>query len=150
MVSSNNYIPYKKQKNPSYILVHHTVGNLTLEQCRAYHISLGWIDIGYHKYISPNGLVYQGRPDWAVGSHCPGFNDKSISIALVGDFSKRPLTDEQVFSLIQTIVILCKRHNIPIANVITHTVALKGATSCPGDFLIKKMPYILEFVQSYF
>ncbi|CAO1308808.1 unnamed protein product [Diamesa hyperborea] len=51
----------------------------------------GWQDIGYNFCIGGDGLIYEGRGWQAMGAHTPGFNDKSLGICFLGDFtSVRP------------------------------------------------------------
>ena len=41
-------------------------------------------DIGYHWLIERNGVAIQCRPEHTPGNHCPGFNQSSVAICLVG------------------------------------------------------------------
>ncbi len=56
----------------------------TFQQCRADHIKQGWKDIGYHYYITRDGVVHDGRPISAVGAHCKGHNKHSIGVCYEG------------------------------------------------------------------
>lgn len=58
--------------------------NYTFEQCRADHKRRGWRDIGYHYYITRDGLTHYGRPLWMSGAHCKGHNRDSIGICYEG------------------------------------------------------------------
>lgn len=56
----------------------------TAADCRAFHISKGWLDIGYHYFIRSSGLIEVGRKESEVGAHCFGHNLDSIGVALNG------------------------------------------------------------------
>lgn len=56
----------------------------------------GWSDIGYHFFISKDGMVHRGRPLDRIGSHCYGHNHDSIGICLSGN---KHFTLEQLVSL---------------------------------------------------
>ena len=48
------------------------------------HIQKGYSCIGYHYYITKDGVIHYGRPISKVGAHCLGMNDKSIGICYEG------------------------------------------------------------------
>ena len=53
----------------------------TLEQLRHDHVVVnGWRDIGYHFYITQEGVVYPCRPVERMGAHALGYNAHSIGI----------------------------------------------------------------------
>jgi N-acetylmuramoyl-L-alanine amidase len=55
------------------------------EDCRSYHVNVrGWYDIGYHWYITRDGVEHKGRDEGTVGAHCLGENDSSIGICYEG------------------------------------------------------------------
>lgn len=45
----------------------------------------GWSDIGYHYFISKDGILHYGRPLDQAGAHCYGHNSNSIGICISGD-----------------------------------------------------------------
>lgn len=52
---------------------------------RKWHIEeRGFIDVGYHYFITKNGEIQKGRELWQVGAHCKGHNEDSIGICLSG------------------------------------------------------------------
>ena len=53
-------------------------------QCREDHLKRGWKDIGYHYYITRDGVVHRGRPEGQVGAHCKGHNKHSIGVCYEG------------------------------------------------------------------
>lgn len=79
------------------IVLHHSCSkDQTVEQIHREHISRGWNGIGYHYYIRRDGSIYSGRPQFAVGSHCQGYNKDTIGICFEGDFRKDEITEEQI------------------------------------------------------
>ncbi|XP_054015846.1 peptidoglycan-recognition protein SC2-like [Hylaeus anthracinus] len=47
----------------------------------------GWLDIGYNFVIGEDGNAYEGRGWDFVGAHAPPYNNQSIGICVIGDFS---------------------------------------------------------------
>ena len=47
----------------------------TVEQLRKDHLANGWSDIGYHFYITVDGVVHNCRPISKVGAHSLGHNN---------------------------------------------------------------------------
>ena len=56
----------------------------SFEQCRRDHLRRGWKDIGYHYYITRDGVVHEGRKLEQVGAHCKDHNKHSIGICYEG------------------------------------------------------------------
>jgi len=50
----------------------------------------GWDDIGYHYYITRDGVIHPCRPEHIKGAHVDGFNNKSIGICYEGGLSDTP------------------------------------------------------------
>ncbi|KAK2140079.1 hypothetical protein LSH36_1491g00070 [Paralvinella palmiformis] len=48
----------------------------------------GLDNIRYNFMIDQNGIIYEGRGWGIVGQHTNGQNDKSIGVAIIGDFTK--------------------------------------------------------------
>ena len=46
-----------------------------------------WNDIGYSFVIGGDGKIYHGRGFNVIGAHSPRYNDKSIGICLIGDWT---------------------------------------------------------------
>ena len=61
----------------------------TFEQCRRDHMARGWKDIGYHYYITRDGVIHEGRKLYQVGAHCKGYNQASIGICYEGGLDDR-------------------------------------------------------------
>ncbi|EOM76648.1 hypothetical protein Rrhod_2045 [Rhodococcus rhodnii LMG 5362] len=81
--------------------VHHTAGNNDYTKAEsagivraiyAYHAqTLGWCDVGYNVLVDKYGQIFEGRAgglDRPVqGAHTGGFNENTMGIAMMGDFS---------------------------------------------------------------
>ena len=121
---------------PQYLIVHHVGGtdanplldtsNQSFETVNAYHkiafdfkSSLGYY-IGYHYYISKNGILRQGRLDTDEGAHTLGYNNKSIGICLAGNFDAKLPTPEQTSALKILLEKKKSQYNIPSQNIVAH------------------------------
>ena len=109
----------------------------------------GWKDIGYHIVINNgylhskdvpaqnrnleyDGLIEYGRPPKNGGAHCPGYNNKSIAICLIGRYH---FTQKQMQSLFRVLTNLIYEYNIPINNVLGHYETKSGrerGKTCPN------------------
>ena len=92
-----NHTPLKLSPTP-YVVIHHSgIQEYCFNQdtcskiVRSYqnlHIDeRGWIDIGYQFVIGEDGLIYEGRGWDFTGAHAPQYNNQSIGISIIGDFS---------------------------------------------------------------
>lgn len=73
------------------IVIHHSATRVlplqeALEAFRRHHKSKGWLDIGYHYLIHPDGSWCVGREPKYIGSHVKGMNDGKIGICLIGNY----------------------------------------------------------------
>ncbi|UMZ74926.1 N-acetylmuramoyl-L-alanine amidase [Natranaerofaba carboxydovora] len=124
-----------KKDQTVLIIVHHTGVNIdqAVETIHNYHKKdRGWAGIGYHFYIRFNGDIYKGRPITKRGAHTKGYNDRSIGVALAGDFSKESLIEnrkEQYEALVELLKWL--KNKYPDASVKFHDDF--ASTSCPGN-----------------
>ena len=95
----------------------------TTEQLRQCHLQRGFSDIGYHFYITRDGVLHHCRPVSEIGAHALGFNRHSIGICYEGglDPEGRPAdtrTTAQRFALIDVLTIL--KHQYPVAIILGH------------------------------
>ena len=115
-----------------------------------------WSDCGYHFVINNglinpsfylealNGSIEVGRDINKTGAHTIGYNHNSIGICLIGN---NKFTKEQIFSLVELIVDLMGKYNIPLENVIGHyeTPKANGKT-CPNLDIEILREMILHYV----
>ena len=117
-----------------YIIIHHTgAEEKNAAQVKRYHLGLGWRDIGYHFVIERSGLIVAGRT--GQGAHCTAndMNTHSIGIALIGDFTKREPTKEQLDSLFILISREGLKYDIPCEKILGHKEVKGASTACPGN-----------------
>jgi N-acetylmuramoyl-L-alanine amidase len=130
---------------PEYIILHHSASpdHETLKDfdaIRRYHIDHnGWRDIGYHFVIEDvdgAAQVFSGRPVDQNGAHCPGMNQKSIGICMVGNYDIAPPPAHLVDGLITVLTELMSEYKIPVEKILPHRAAAQPghATACPGKF----------------
>lgn len=48
------------------------------------HRGYGWRKIGFHLVIKRDGTIQRGRPETEAGQHLKGYDDRSLSICLIG------------------------------------------------------------------
>ncbi len=119
-----------KRTKTDYIILHHSASsNASVEAIHNYHMNgRGWMGIGYNFYVRKDGSIYQGRPEWAVGAHATGYNDKSIGVCAEGNFEAEKMPEAQKRGIIELIKELKKKY--PNAQIKRHKNF--AATSCPG------------------
>ena len=116
------------------VIIHHSANNRandTAKSIHSEHLSNGWAGIGYHFLIRADGPIEKGRPQSAIGSHCPGANTGSLGICLSGNFEKTMPQAAQILALIWLLAKLMKSYNI--VTILPHSAYV--ATACPGRFL---------------
>lgn len=120
---------FNRRESTKYIIIHHIAAkNATPDEINQWHLDNGWNGFGYNFYITKDGSIYRGRPIWAEGAHCQGFNQESIGIAFEGDFNSEKMTDEQYSAGIELIHAI--RKDYPGTVIRKHSDFNK--TTCPG------------------
>lgn len=119
----------RRSKTDEVILHHAEASSATVWDINAWHLDNGWVGIGYHYYIRKDGSIYRGRPEWAVGAHATGHNDRSIGICCEGAYMTETMPAAQLASLKALLRDIMGRYG---------TMPLRrhrdvNATSCPGD-----------------
>ena len=106
---------------PKYIIIHcsatKVTSNFTVEQIIDMHKQRGFNTIGYHYYITKDGVIHKGRDESINGAHCLGYNSKSIGVCYEGGLDKNgkakdTRTDAQKESLISLIKQLKGKYKI--------------------------------------
>ena len=99
---------YQNYRRIDLIVIHcsatRATQRYTVDDCRRDHRARGFADIGYHYYITRDGVVHAGRALYQVGAHATGYNQHSIGICYEGglDEEGRPantLTEPQFQTL---------------------------------------------------
>lgn len=81
--------PATRVRTTAIILHHADAVSCTVEDIHRWHLSNGWIGIGYQFFVRKNGEIWRGRPiDW-VGAHTKGANDFSVGICFEGSYESK-------------------------------------------------------------
>ncbi len=103
----------QKHRSISLIVIHcsatRVTQDFTFEQLEACHLARGFKSIGYHYYITKDGVVYPGRPESEVGAHARHYNAHSIGICYEGGLDKNgkpadtrtPAQNQALYSLLR-------------------------------------------------
>jgi hypothetical protein len=161
-------------------VVHHTAGTNAYTPAQAaaivrgievYHVrGNGWNDIGYNFLVDRYGTVYEGRGGGitrnVVGAHAEGFNQGTVGVALMGNFSNAKPTPAQQASLVKLLAWrLDVAHVDPLSTVVYTSggnakyprgkvVTLRaisghrdtGPSECPGNGAYALLPAIAKRV----
>jgi hypothetical protein len=141
------YIQEHHTWSPSYI---HFTGKNHFDLQRSmqnFHRNVnGWMDIGQHFSIFPDGMIVTGR-NLEVSPACIyGFNANAICIENIGNFDADgdTMRTEQREAIVRATAALCKRFNIPVSanRIVYHhwfdlrtgerTDGAGSTKSCPG------------------
>jgi N-acetylmuramoyl-L-alanine amidase len=117
----------------NWIVVHCSDSDIpahdNIEVVREWHVKeRHFADIGYHYFISKDGLVHSGRREDAVGAHCRGHNSGSIGICLSG---RTGFTADQFRSLEGILKDICTRHELGKEDILAHH-DLDSNKTCPN------------------
>ncbi|KAK3106014.1 hypothetical protein FSP39_010927, partial [Pinctada imbricata] len=92
-VSYEPFLP----RSVALIFIHHTAGPscVTKESCASILRDiqgsqideLGWHDINDNFFVGEDGRIYEGRGWMRVGAHTRGYNNKSLSVSVIGNFT---------------------------------------------------------------
>ena len=119
----------RRSKTDEVILHHAEASSATVWDINQWHLDNGWVGIGYHYYIRKDGSIYRGRPEWAVGAHATGHNDRSIGICCEGAYMTETMPAAQLASLKELLRDIMARYGT--MSLLRHRDV--NATSCPGD-----------------
>ena len=85
-----------KNRKINLIVIHcsatRVTQDFTVGELEACHLARGFRDIGYHYYITKDGVIYPCRPESEPGAHARHYNAHSIGICYEGglDANGRP------------------------------------------------------------
>lgn len=118
--------------NTKYIALHHAAAdNCEPWDINAWHKNQGWSGIGYHFFVTKEGLIYEGRPITSIGAHCAGQNLYSLGVCCEGDYTKESeMPKEQMHALEELLAYLKSKY--PNAELVGHKDI--GASTCPGAY----------------
>lgn len=79
---------YQNYRRITQIIIHCSATrcnrHYSMEDIRSWHKARGFADIGYHFYITRDGVIHPGRELYQVGAHAYGFNEHSIGVCYEG------------------------------------------------------------------
>jgi hypothetical protein len=153
---------------PAGIVLHHTEESEAFNEvehslCIA---RLGWCDLSYHLLICPHGVVFEGRrggvQEPVQGAHALKNNDRSIGIALMGNYDQQSPTSTAWDETKRIVAAVCSHLSIDATETMewnrvdsrleTTPVQLSTiighrdlrATICPGDQLYRLLPQLRQ------
>lgn len=118
----------RRNKTDEVILHHAEASRASVEDINRWHLGNGWAGIGYHYYIRKDGKVYRGRPEWAVGAHAKGHNNRSVGICCEGAYMTETMPAAQLAALKALIREVMAKY--PGAKLLRHKDV--NETDCPG------------------
>ena len=118
----------KRSKIDMIVLHHADASTCSPQDIHWWHVRNGWSGIGYHYFISKQGVVFKGRPDDVIGSHAKGYNSTSLGICFEGRYNKETMSEAQLQVGKELVAYLKKKYKI--TKVKRHKDLM--ATDCPG------------------
>ncbi len=93
--------PRDRRRTKSIVYHHSFSDDVSSETIHGWHLSRGWLGIGYAVIIRFNGNIEEGRGINKVGAHAGSTaNPISIGVCMTGDFTKHKPTREQIESAV--------------------------------------------------
>lgn len=118
------------------IAIHHSAasGAIPPQNVAAYHVSIGWPGIGYHFYITDDGVIYQCHGLETVSYHVGTANPSAVGICVAGRFMDDALpTAKQMASLSQLLAYLLYKLGLSPDQIKGHKELPDTQTACPGS-----------------
>ncbi|MCB0632815.1 MAG: N-acetylmuramoyl-L-alanine amidase [Saprospiraceae bacterium] len=149
----------------THLVIHHSAGTNVASDWAAIvraiwdlHVNgNGWSDIGYNWLIDPDGRIYEGRSNDAIGAHFCAKNTGTIGVCVMGDFTNEPPKGAAVESLVDLLSWKACSYDIDplgetyhassaeiLPNIIGHRDGC--STACPGDMFYPLLPAVRDAV----
>lgn len=146
---TSNYSKGRSGRKIEMITIHHMAGVLTVEQCGKIFQKKGR-NGSSHYGIGNDGRIglYVDEKNTAWTNSNWDSNCKAVTIETSNSKTggKWPVSDKALNSLIKLVADIAKRNNLGTLvkgkNVTWHR--MYTATTCPGDYLLSKMDYIIK------
>nr|QFQ66864.1 peptigosaccharide recognition protein lb [Protaetia brevitarsis] len=133
-----------------YVIIHHSyippACNTSSECVEAmqwmqdFHMNThGWNDIGYHFAVGGDGKAYEGRGWSAVGAHAPLYNNRSIGICIIGDWTTELPPIKQLNTVHNLINFGVESGYIRPEYILHGHRQVRSGTECPGDRLFEEI-----------
>lgn len=114
---------------PDTIVLHNADASIcSIQDIHAWHLANGWAGCGYHYLVRKDGSIYTGRPENAVGAHCPGQNSHSIGICAEGKYMVEQMPEAQKQAIKELGIHIKKKYGIKTAGGHKEFYS----TDCPG------------------
>jgi hypothetical protein len=132
-----------------YVIIHHSYippACTTTADCLdamrkmqdMHQITNGWNDIGYHFAVGGDGHAYEGRGWSRVGAHAPGYNNISIGICVIGDWTQELPPEWQLEAVHQLVEYGVEQGFIQEDYKLLGHRQVRD-TECPGDRLFNEI-----------
>ncbi len=115
-------------KSAETLIFHHAAADCTAADVHRWHLSRGWLGIGYHYFVDKAGRVWRGRPESAAGAHCLGKNFSSLGVCFEGNFEEETMPEAQRRAGAELAADILGRY--PAMRPARHSDF--DATACPG------------------
>ncbi len=118
------------------LAIHHSAasGDIPPQNVARYHVSRDWPGMGYHYYITSDGVIHQCNKLESIAYHSGYANTYSVGICLAGLFMNGATpTEKQYASVAHLIAYLSQQLNIRLENIKGHKELPQTATACPGS-----------------
>jgi hypothetical protein len=132
------------------LYIHHTVTSNQrrrreeerrhMRDLEQFHISRGFLTIGYSFVLFRSGRLYVGRGPRALPAAQGGHNSGTIAIACVGDFRSDRLTRRMKARLIVAAVNVRVRRGVRLVGGHREAPNLRESTECPGGNIMCWLP----------
>jgi N-acetyl-anhydromuramyl-L-alanine amidase AmpD len=117
------------------IVLHHSAvpASVGAAQIARYQVDKqGWPGIGFHYFVTGDGLLQQTQPLEAIAYHAGDANNPtSLGICLAGNFTDQPPSAAQLAGTGQLVAWLLYKLNLPAEAIHPHKDYV--ATACPGN-----------------
>lgn len=145
---SGNYTKGRSGRKIECIAIHHMAGILSVEQCGGVFQKVGRNGSSHYGIGSDGRIglyVDEANTAWTNSnwdSNCKSVTIETSNCALGGNW---PVSDQALNSLIKLVADIAIRNNlgklVKGKNLVWHRMF--SATTCPGDYLLSKMDYIV-------
>jgi len=120
----------QRRTSTDFFIVHHAdATNCDIYDIQKWHLERGFIGVGYNYFIDKNGVVWEGRPEWASDADARGHNYDSLSVCLEGRFTHEHIQDKQKDALVDLMAYVKGKY--PKIKFMRHKDV--NPTNCPGD-----------------
>ncbi|XP_028893682.2 peptidoglycan-recognition protein LB-like [Zeugodacus cucurbitae] len=144
-----------------FVIIHHSYKpavaqtesdcRLAMQQIQNLHMDeRHWSDIGYSYAVCGDGNVYEGRGANVVAAHAPLYNNRSIGLLLIGDFTEGLPPSPMMEVALDFIQFSVDCGYLREDYILYGHRQVRNGTICPGDALyaqVQKWPHWQEDVK---